>query len=285
MPTFTLTKFIAMKKLFLILTAISLFSCSESQDTVSANPNLLQKVVFFVGQSNEVHWYFNSNGLLSEIKSPDGTLLEKFDYDFNNNVIKDTKYGNGAGVYEITYNSNNLITSINGQNCSFDNSTRTYSFALDISPVGEGNGTCMVNDDKLAINSTFVNSISHEFVTEIGYQNGNMVAYDYTVNNGPGSEHRMFNHGGISNPLKDAALPVFRLKSLIDPSFFIEGISSVTMVENVTFGNANPYYFNYGFLIHDDGRPEQQDREIYNGSELEFFYTFAQYYYQGQILP
>ena len=113
---FTPPKFIVMKKIIsLFVLAATLFSCSSDKNSSAGNSSLLKRVDFYPNKPNESHWNFNNLGLLDNITKQDGTLVEKFVYDSNNNVIKDTKYNNGSVVadYNVTYDSANIITSIN----------------------------------------------------------------------------------------------------------------------------------------------------------------------------
>ena len=211
-----------MKKFcFLFSCIIICISCSNDSSRVAVNPNLLQRVAFHPGTTFERRWNFNSEGLLTNITNSAGELVELFVYDSNNNVIQDVKYDSGSPTenYLITYDSSNKITTINGKHYNYSASDNRYYYTA-----GNESFSCELNTDGLATHySDFFDfpgegdDIQTEFTFQ--YESGNLLSMsgfgssmsDVIIN---------FTYGNSVNPLKNATLPVFRIKSLIDPNFF-----------------------------------------------------------------
>jgi hypothetical protein len=99
-----------MKKLLTLFVSAILFSCNSddaSENTQTTDPTLLQKVIFAPGTVVERHWTFYENGLLKEIAKPDGTVLQTFTYDANNNLL-------ATAGHTFTYDAGNIITTVDG---------------------------------------------------------------------------------------------------------------------------------------------------------------------------
>jgi hypothetical protein len=268
-----------MKKYHLILLlTFSLFSCNNDEElTTTNNSALLQKVVFYRNSSKENHWNFNNNGLLDNISQPNGTLIEKFKYDANNNVIEDIKYTNGVAVvtYNIIYNSNNIITKINNITYDYDVTTNKYYYSN-----GNQSFICLLNNDKLATNYTLIeNSTSgtNEVNYEMVYVNGNMNSFK-KIENTVITNFKEFGYGASTvggNPLLNATLPVLKVKSLIEPDFLGNAISSKLPIETVGFGSTSNQSENYGWLIDKDGRLSMQSVEVFNSNAMVDSYLYA----------
>lgn len=267
-----------MKIFFLLFfTIISLISCDNDNDASNnSNGNLLEKVVFYPESDMEMHWLFNSDGLLYKITKADGTLLEEFIYDVNNNVIKDIiLYNTTYRTYIIQYNTNNIITKINDINYNYNSSSNNYYYSKDLREFN-----CSLNADMLVTDFSYideVNNISLSFTLE--YNNGNMSLFTYALN-GKINTSRNFAYNSTINPLLKATLPVLKLKSLTDPSFFKDGISSQSVIQSMYFGNENPLHYNFGMLVYPNNALEQLDIEVYNENIFEKIYTYAKFYYQ-----
>lgn len=278
-----------MKQLFTVfILTITLFSCSSDDQSDAVNPDLLQRVVFFPGKSNETQWNFNAKGLLYEIRNANGDLLENFTYDSSNQVIKDTKHtDDGVITYDITYNPNHSINTINGKTYHYDAVNKHYYYEA-----GTTYFSCFVNNDGFLLNYTLGDSNpEHTFETnfDMNYENGNMVSY-LKSDDHETTDLRIFGYDNISfndngNPLKMATLPVLKIKSLIDPDFFREGISSDTPVQSLSFGSENPMSYNYGMLVYPNNHIEQQDIEVFDEEHFVETFTYAKYFYQGQTIP
>ena len=275
-----------MKNLFtLFIIAITISSCSNNT-TSSNNPNLLQRVDFFPGTTFENRWNFNQAGLLTTIKDANGNLIEKFIYDSNNNVIQDIKYSAGTPTenYQITYDSSNKITVINGKQYNYSVSENRYYYVL-----GNETFSCELNADGLAKHYTdFFNYAGegNDIQTDYSfqYENGNLLKMsgfgssmtDVIIN---------FTYGNLVNPLKNATLPVLRIKSILDPNFFNTGICSNNIKDTKTYSPNNPKSSIYGVLIYPSGKLELLTNQSYTGSVLESSLTDSYYYYQGDVIP
>ncbi|QBZ96693.1 hypothetical protein [Flavobacterium sangjuense] len=274
------------KYVFLFVLAITLFSCS-SDDTSSilVNPELLQRVDFYPNTANETRWNFNDSGILDHITKADGTLIEKFIYDSNNNVIRDTKYNNGSIVadYVVTYNSSNIITTINGQAYNYIYSAAGFRYFY--SNATE-NFNCEINNDLLLTEYTYSNSVSPEKKYEAVYTNSNMISFQRTTN---GSVDLVRNYSFLNvingNPLRNACLGVLKLKSLTDPEFFKDGIFSRSVLSSLSFESGNSAHYNFGLLINSHNYLSQHDIEVYDGDTFVEYINYSKYYYQGDDLP
>ena len=264
-----------MKKFItLFISTLSLLSCSnESKDNI--NSKKIQKVVFYKNSSNARHWNF-TNDLLKNITLADGTLAEEFIYDNKNRVVSNIIYTNGVATETniITYNTDNTIKSINGLDYAFDTTTQTYTYSYS----GTFTITCQVNSDKLAVNYTRTGSNAGEY--HLVYTNGNMISFEKSTN-GTTDLLKNFHFDGTygNNPIADAVLPVARIKSLTDPSFFIDNHTSKEMPNGFDKGITSPYYFNYG-LIPGTALSQIGIEVLDSNNNFVDFYSFADYYYQ-----
>ena len=284
---FTPPKFIVMKKIIsLFVLAITLFSCSSDDNSSVGNSSLLKRVDFYPNKPNESRWNFNNSGLLDNITKPDGTLVEKFVYDSNNNVIKDTKYNNGSIVadYIVTYDSANIITSING--VAYDYVYSAAGFRYSYSNATE-NFSCEINNEMLLTEYTYSNTVSPEKKYKAVYSNNNMISFQRT-NNGTVDLVRNYSFGsdtGNGNPLRNACLGVMKLKSLTEPEFFMDGIFSKSVVLALSFGAGNSIHYNYGLLTNSANYLSQHDIEVFDGDTFVEYINYSKYYYQGDDLP
>ena len=262
-----------MKKIipFLIF-AVTFISCSN--DSVETTKTL-QKVVFYKNSANTRQWNFNNN-LLKNITLADGSLIEEFIYDNQNRVISDIKYTNGLATETniITYNTDNTIKSINGLEYTYDASTQTYAYSYS----GTFTITCQVNSDKLAVNYTRTGSNSGEY--HMTYADGNMTSFKKSTN-GTIDVLKNFHFDTVikGNPIADAVLPVARVKSLLDPSFFIDNHASKAMPNGFDKGVTSPYYYNYG-EVPDTDLVQIGIEVLDSNNNFVDFYSFADYYYQ-----
>jgi hypothetical protein len=276
-----------MKKIiFLFVLAATLFSCSSDDSKPVGNSNLLKRVDFYPNKPNETRWNFNISGLLDNITKPDGTLVEKFVYDSNNNVIRDTKYNNGSIVadYVVTYDSANIITTINGQAYNYIYSAAGFRYFY--SNATE-NFNCEINNEMLLTEYTFSNTVSPEKKYEAVYNNSNMISFQRT-NNGTVDLVRNYSFGpdtGNGNPLRNACLGVMKLKSLTEPEFFMDGIFSKSVVLTLSFGAENSIHYNYGLLTNATNHLSQHDIEVFDGDTFVEYINYSKYYYQGDDLP
>jgi len=262
-----------MKKiLFLFVLAATLLSCSSSSDESNNSPKVLQKVVFYRNTPEEKQWNI-TNGLLTHITLADGTITEEFVYDNLNRVIRDIKYANGtiSESHTITYNSNGTISSIDNLPYFYNAATKTYLYSYG------SNFTinCEVNDDMLAVNFTRTGFNPSEY--HMSYSNGNMTSFEKSGNNGIVKNFH-FDAAFGNNPIYNAVLAIARVKSLLDPAFFIDCQASKDMANGFDKGSADPLYYNYGMLP--DSKLVQIGIEVLDNNNFVSSYSFADYYYQ-----
>ena len=266
-----------MKKLFiLMLLAATLFSCSSDDNTVSP-PKVLQKIVFYRDSPNERQWNF-SNGLLVNITYANGSVAEEFTYDAQKRLTKDAKYGNGVQteVDIITYNADNTIKSVNFLPYNFNPTTNTYAYSYGSNFTIE----CKVNEDMLAVD--FLRTGVNPGEYHMTYANGNMTSFEKRTG-GATDILKNFHFSGTRNDetIYSAILAVARVKSLTDPSFFIDCQVSKERPDSFDKGPADSNHYNYGSIINTDGTLLEIGIEVLDSNNnLLNFYSFADYYYQ-----
>ena len=213
-------------------------------------------------------------------------LVESFVYDSDNNVIQNIKYSSGTPTenYLIAYDSNNRITSINGKHYNYSIADNRYYYTDGIETF-----SCELNADGLATH------YSHFF----DYPNeGDDIETDYTFQYDSGNLTVMsgfgtslgeievhFTYGAVTNPLKNAALSVLKLKSVIEPQFFNTGISSNNVKEAQSYAPGDPETHSFGMLIYPNNKIEILSQEDYYLGVYESTITNSHYYYQGNVIP
>ena len=264
-----------MKKIiFLFVLATTLLSCSDSDDSIVTSSDL-QKVVFYYNTPNERQWNIE-NDILTNITLADGTVVEEFVYDSHNRLIRDIKYSGGSitGTDIITYNTDNTINTINGLPYSYNAATRTYTYSYGSSFAIN----CQVNSDFLVENFVRTGTDAGEY--HMTYTNGNMLSFEKSTS-GTTDVIKNFHFDGTygANPLFNAVIAVARVKSLTDPSFFIDCQPSTVMPNGFDKGTTDPYYYNYGMVLADRyyqiGVEVLDDNNNYAGG-----YSFAAYYFE-----
>ncbi|MES2410555.1 MAG: hypothetical protein V4535_03835 [Bacteroidota bacterium] len=266
-----------MKKiLFFFTTVIAFTSCSSDSDA-DVPPTTLQKVVFYRDSPNERQWNFN-NGLLTNITLADGSVAEEFTYDTLNRLISDTKYSSGSviGTDIITYNADNTINTINGLPYSYNAATRTYTYTYG----GSFTINSQVNSDFLVENFVRTGTDAGEF--HMTYAGGNMTSFEKSTS-GTTEVIKNFHFDGAfgANPIYNAVKAVARVKSLTDPSFFIDSQVSMTMADGFDKGSTDPYYYNYGAIVNMEETLFEVGIEVLDSSNnFVEFYSFADYYYE-----
>lgn len=264
-----------MKKLFFLFVATAaLCSCSSDNDT-PATDLVLQKVVFYRNSANERQWNI-SDGLLKTITLADGTIVEKFTYDNFKRVIKDEKYTNGvvSKTNTITYNDDDTIKTIDGLPYFYNAATKTYTYSYG------SNFTinCEVNAAMLAVN--FIRGGVGASEYHMTYTNGDMTSFR-KVNNGTADTVKNFHFDAAFgfNPMRDALMPVARVKSLTDPEFFVDCQTSKNLANGYDGGSNVPYHFNYG-IIPSNKLTEIGIEVLDSNNNFVEFYSFADYHYQ-----
>lgn len=261
----------------MLLAFFALVSCSHDDAAAPTfGSGALQKVVFYRNGSKETHWVIE-NKLLTKITLADGTLIETFVYDKLNRVVQDKKYTNGllTGTDVITYNLDSTIKTINNLPYTFDAGTRTYTYTYG----SDFTINCEVNKDFLAVNFTRLGSNPGEY--QMTYINDNMTSYEkLSGGTTEGVKNYYFDAGFGSNPVYDAVLPIARVKSLTDPSFFTDCQVSKNVANGFDKGSGYPLHYNYGAIPDIEGKLFQIGVEVMdsNGNNVDF-YSFADYYY------
>lgn len=262
------------KILTLFVLATTLFSCS-SDDSNAPVATVIEKVVFYKNSANEKHWNIE-NGLLTTITNADGTISEEFTYDAQNRVIRDVKYTNGIAseTNTIDYNADNTIKTINSLPYTFNATTQTYDYTYG----SNFTISCQVNSDKLAVN--FVRTGFNPGEYHMTYANGNMTSFEKSTNETTVTLRNFhFDAGFGSNPIYAATLAVARVKSLTDPSFFIDCQASENLANGFDQGSTSPFHFNFGQVP--DTKLMQIGVEVLDSNNNAVdFYSFADYYYQ-----
>lgn len=274
------------KIILLFIFTITLFSCSSDDNNSTVNPNLLKRVDFYPGTTFEKRWNFNSEGLVTSITNSDNELIESFVYDANNNIVQDIKYSLGSPTenYLITYDSNNKITSINGKQYNYSVSENRYYYTI-----GNESFSCDLNADGIAIhyfNFFDFPDEGDDVQTEFSfqYENGNLISMSGFGTN-IGDVEVNFNYGTVINPLKTATLPVLRIKSILDPHFFNNGISSINIKEYQSYATGDPETHSFGMLFHPNSKIEILTQENFSNGIFESSFTNSHYYYQVDVLP
>lgn len=269
------------KIITLFVLAATLFSCSNSDDSVVTSSDL-QKVVFYYNTSNERQWNIDNN-LLTNITLADGTVVEEFVYDNQNRVIRDIKYSNGAiiGTDIITYNTDNTISAINGLPYSYNATTRTYIYSY-------GSGftiNCQVNSDFLVENFVRTGTDAGEY--HMAYSDGDMTSFKKINSSSTDIVKNFHFDEPFANPLHNAILAVARVKSLTDPSFFIDSVASTRIAGGYDRGTSDPYYYSYGYSSSTTTNPTHNDKDfsigvvvLDNSMNTVEQYSFADYIYQ-----
>ena len=268
------------KLYFFFIAAITLTSCSS--DTTVIPVQTLQKVVFYRDSPNQRQWNI-SNDLLRNITLADGTVVEEFIYDSHNRLASDIKYTGGL-VSEnttITYNADNTINTINGLAYTYNAATRTYAYSYS----GSFSVTCQVNSDMLAVNYIRTGTDAGEY--HMTYSNGDMASFEKT-NSGSTNMTKNFHFDEMySNPLHSSILAIARVKSLTDPSFFIDSVASTKIAGGYDRGTSDPYYYSYGYTSSTTTSPTHNDKDFSIGIEVldnsmntVEVYSFADYIYQ-----
>lgn len=274
-----------MKKFCFIFSFVVIsISCSNDSSNVTAvDPNLLQRVDFYPGTSFEKRYIFNADGLLTEITKADGTLIEKFVYDADNNVTQNTKYENGLATenYLITYDSNNKITDINSNHYNYSTSDNRYYYTI-----GFDDYSCNLNSEFLVTESHLVyDDTADVYNTDYycGYALGNMTSYSNS--SWTADIYTNYEFDNRINPLKNALLPIFRFKSLIDTNFFYSSLSSVNNITSQAYYSIDPESHTYDYIYNSISLPQTQTRNDYSNGVFEGSLVSANYYYQGDVLP
>lgn len=300
-----------MKKIYSLFVLILItFSCSESDSLIPSidsnnaasrqdingltvlDPTKLAKVIFYPGTTYQKNWFFYPNGLLRKITDSNGTLLQKFVYYSNQNLLSSTKYSGSFPVTTTyTYDNSVHINSINGNAINYDAATNQYI-----------NGTSIValNDQSLIVHEQysyedfydfdeFGNPIYQTYLVSgisVGYTNNNLTA-SY-LDDSPSSNH--YQHDTNSNPFKTALYPICKSLGVFNFGNFSEKwvfseYNSINNVTEINYDIDDPESQKYVYTFNANNLPITRTRKDYYFGTLESTTLDVKYYYQGDVIP
>jgi hypothetical protein len=290
---------------FLILLIV--IACTPKEDggtTQTIDRTKLSRLIYYPGKSNEVHWHFNSKGLLEKKTKPDGTLIQSFEYSAQNNLISSTDYENGVAktTDRYTYDAQNHITSFRGFPVTYDALENSYTLKY-----GEPDSENLENYKmEIELNSEGLFKRAKNFYSvELGFI--------YTITSpiyGSTSDNNLsgFSDNGISgysclydnkiNPIKESVLAICKVAIFyIDiyssehalgqlPKLWIlpQCYSNNNVIRTTHVGDFEPEWVDnptlYDYKFNDLNLPVSRTKSSYGTSEIEILY-----YYQGDIIP
>lgn len=280
------------------LLVFATISCNDSNDQISIianDPTKLAKVIFDPKTPNEKHWNFYSNGLLKEITKSDGTILQTFVYDTNNNLLNNT--ASNDNLYPISsnsfaYDNNNHITLFNGNLVVYIQSTNSY--LINYNPLK------LVSEDLLNTiqidlnNELLIKKESANYLSSFGNYTFLGVNVEYNSNNTLNyydgiQSSGYYSHSTTTNPLKYATLPICKALSLVGfrttEDKWVNG--ELTSSNNVTTiqddSGIEKNVFSYTYNSHN--LPNSRTTKSYNSNNLESTRLSILYYYQGDVIP
>jgi hypothetical protein len=269
--------------LFAIIVVTSCSNDSSSEIIPTASNGKLQRVDFLPGSPNETRWHFNADGLLISITKADGTLVETFTYDFNNEVIQNIKFtGTTSTTYNITYNSG-FIAEINGDNYNYSYVDHKYSFTS-----GFTSFECQLGSNDFLKESRSVYDDGEDV-----YENRYYCNYDASGNlthlyfHGPfiGDPENKYTYDTHINPIKEGISSIVKAKSIYDPFFFRDGASSENNIATMVYAPEDPESAIYTYEYNADNLPIIQTKNNYYLGVFENSYVAVKYYYQGDVIP
>lgn len=277
-----------MKKLYFILISICLLpSCSSDSTSIAEpNPNLLQRVDFNPGLTNERRWFFNTDGFLNEITKADGTIVQNFTYDSNNRLTSSTLFNdNGFNeTHTFTYNNNDFVATVDGEIVNYDSALGAY-YTGDLN---QGYRLTKINNDKLLIEGrTVFLDIDETGTNEIRlaemsvyYLNNNVMSFY------PNESCNSFTYDNNSNPLRNATLAICRAFSYIENSRWVNGQNnSANNLLTQNYCLEDPESEVYQYTYNSNNLPVTQTRDNYYQGVYENTISSVKYYYQGDVIP
>lgn len=271
---------------FFLLSFFALTSCSQD-DSREENPIISDKLVrvdFRPGLNGERRWHFNSEGLLTSITKADGTIVESFLYDANDNLVQNTKLqDNGTyQTYNITY-AGGLVFQINAQDYNYSYLEHKYFYTS-----GFESFECTVDENDIIENSRSVyddNVDVYETNYNINFNDdGNLISHFFHGTLIGDYEHS-FTYNLRTNPIRSGVLSILRAKSLYDPYFFTDGHSSANLMMTMNYATDDFESNTYTYDYNTNNLPVTQTQSHFNGGVLQNTYVTAKYYYEGDVLP
>ena len=278
-----------MKKIFsFMILAFITISCSNTEDPATPiDPTKLAKVIFYPNTLSERHWNFYPNGLLKEIIKPDGTILQSFVYDRNNNLLSSTVFNSNTSLnvsYNFTYDNNNHIDSYNGKVVTYNPTENSYTVhnnytITNPSHYDEIDSWEITLNNELLITSEKINYLTsegnwYEYGVAVAYENNNMVHNTNGIDPTEGN----YQFDNKINPFKQPLLPICRAMSITNfndqtTKWAVGEYNSVNNVTHDGYDNNGQEEVNYSYQYNTNNLPINQNS------------GYILYYYQGNIIP
>lgn len=278
-----------MKKFYFLLSfiVVSISCTSDPSDSVTVDPNLLQRVDFYPGTSYEKRWLFNEDGLLNEITKSDGTVTQTFAYDSNDRLSISIIYNTDgtSNTLTFTYDTDNFVTAINSESLSFNASTSTYTFG----DTSSYYTTIIINSDKQL---TYTENVWIDYdwdgtpieitnsQTSVIYSSGNVLSYF------PNESCNYFTYDDKINPLKNATQAMWIAFS---PSGYLpwNDINCISANNVLThdYCSEDPESSIFHYTYNSNNLPTEKTEDSYYLGVYESTRVAAKYYYQGDVIP
>jgi len=80
-------------------------------------------------------------------------------------------------------------------------------------------------------------------------------------------------------------MPVFKVKSITNPKFYYDSLSSANNIISQGYLDVDPEYHTYDYTFNSNNLPVNQTRNDYYLDVFENSIESKHYYYQGDIIP
>lgn len=281
-----------MKKILsIVLLVITCISCTNQERSSTIDPTKLALVIVYPNTTAEQHWSFNGNGLLKDIKKADGTVLQQFFYDANNNLVSNSIYSNGAATTTntFTYDNDGHVASANGipvtynstenayvKNVIYGDENFSYTYYLNTEQLLTRQAYQMVSPDGPESGEDYVSHLL----------NGNLIwYYDGDASTGD------YQYDTKINPFKTALLPIVRAVFITGSNVFpttnwcIGEYSSDNNVHSNGYDSEGVEDTTYDYEFNANNLPIKRISNNYYLGNLEGSATHTLYYYQGDVIP
>ncbi|SED07687.1 hypothetical protein SAMN04489761_4196 [Tenacibaculum sp. MAR_2009_124] len=284
-----------MKKLYFIIIAILLVSCSnnESNEIADEGTSLKNYKLLYQGDQGFIHYFNDSQAIESVRTGPGFNDFVFYNFEYQNNLMSKFEYLNGLGdilqSYNFNYDSNGKLTSLVYKKDSFEY-TRNFTYSNNsissIIPDENSNDTYkitfLLNEKGLVKELTKINLNNNEIeaLVKFTYDNNDNCTFIFAnIDYGFGAVEKNINlqYSDKNNPLKNhyatSYIPYFAVYG--DFKFLQEDIISLI----VNFGNNTVIKspeLNFEYIYNSNGYPisgEAFDTSTGNKSHsLEYSY-------------
>lgn len=282
-----------MKKIFTLGIVFMFFSCN-SDDAVSTetpailqpDPTKLQKVVFFPETTYQKELDFYENGLVKEIRTSSENAVQTFVYDSNNNLTNTTITATGRAPISVnfTYDTQNRITSINGNSIHYDAVRNAY--------VTENIGGEFTEYylNSIGLFNHEVNHYRDEDIIQQYGANANQTGNNTTSLSNDFEWFSNFSHDNKTNPLKAAFLPACKASGLIYfgdvwKKLLHSEYNSANNVVSVGYSIEDPETAQITYTYNSLNLPVTAIMEDFYHGQSEGTRVYIKYYYQGEQIP